>query len=133
MKHNILIIDDLGKVVSIRNFPDSFEARKYFREVIDPNAYYGSDNQIQLNYFEDPALLIDFRDYSVTVFPVNDLATILLIKDIARCYSLNEDFTLYYQINSHRILYNSHYVLLNSLLEPLEDSILKRRLTVPFN
>lgn len=130
MKHNLLIINDLDKVETVRNFPDSFEALKYFREVLDPEQYYGSDYQIQLNYFEDPAFLIDFSDESLTAFHAVDMATILLIKEVAKIY-YRDNFDLYYQIDDIRIKKDTPLILLNTLLEPLEESILKRRLTIP--
>ena len=132
MKHNILIINDLDKVETVRNFPDSYEALKYFREVLDPAQYYGSYYQIQLNYFEDPALLIDFNDETITAFRTVDMATILLIKEVSRIYYM-DSFDLYYQIDDIRIKEATPLILLNTLLEPLQDTILKRRLTSPLN
>ena len=131
MKHNILIINELNKVETVRNFPDSYEALKYLRN-LNPAPYYSTTYQIQLNYFEDPALLIDFGDESLTAFRCVDLATILLIKDIAHLY-FTDDFGIYYQMDDIRIRSYNPLALFELLLEPLEDSILKRRLTSPLS
>lgn len=127
MKHDILIIND-DKVVRTKFFSTSYEVWESFFLYYDitPEA---TTTSIQLDYFEDPALLIDYSDKSVTAFIVNDLGTILLIKYIAARYN-EYGFNFFIQEGERRRLQGSINDLFDNLLSPLCEGIMRKRLTL---
>lgn len=127
MKHDILIINN-NKVVRTKFFSTSYEVWESFFLYYDitPEAVTTS---IQLDYFEDPALLIDYSDKSVTAFRVNDLGTILLIKYIASRYN-EYGFSFFIQEAERRRLQKSYYDFFDNLLTPLCEGIMKKHLTL---
>lgn len=127
MKHDILIINN-DKVVRTKFFSTSYEVWESFFLYYDitPEA---TTTSIQLDYFEDPALLIDYSDKSVTAFIVNDLGTILLIKYIAARYN-EYGFNFFIQEGERRRLQGSINDLFDNLLTPLCEGIMKKHLTL---
>lgn len=127
MKHDLLFIQH-DTVIRSKFFTTSFDVWDSFFSHYDitPEA---SGFQIQLDLFEDPALLIDYSDKSVTVFHrINDLGTILLIKYIASRYN-EYDFNFFIQEDNRRRLQGSVNDLFNNLLSPLSEGIMRMHLT----
>lgn len=127
MKHDLLFIQ-YDTVIRSKFFATSFDVWDSFFSHYDitPEASYF---QIQLDLFEDPALLIDYSDKSVTAFHrINDLGTILLIKYIASRYN-EYGFNFFIQEENRRRLQGSVNDLFNNLLSPLSEGIMKSHLT----
>ena len=126
MKHDLLFIQ-LDEVIRTKFFATSFDVWdsffKHYEITPDVPAF-----QIQLDYFEDPALIIDYADKSVTAFRINDLGTILLIKFIASRYN-EYGFNFFIQEDNRRRLQGSVNDLFNNLLSPLSESIMRKALT----
>lgn len=127
MKHDLLFIQ-LDTVIRSKFFATSFDVWdsffSHYEITPDVPAF-----QIQLDLFEDPALLIDYSDKSVTAFHrINDLGTILLIKYIALRYN-EYGFNFFIQEESRRRLQGSVNDLFNSLLSPLSEAIMRKTLT----
>ena len=127
MKHDIMIINN-NKVVRTKFFSTSYEVWESFFLYYDitPDAV---ETAIQLDYFEDPALYIDYHDKSVTAFRVNDLGTILLIKYIASRYN-EYGFSFFIQEAERRRLQGSLNDFFDNLLTPLCEGIMKKHLTL---
>lgn len=124
MKHDLLFIQ-LDTVIRSKFFATSFDVWdsffSHYEITPDVPAF-----QIQLDLFEDPALLIDYSDKSVTAFyRINDLGTILLIKFIASRYN-EYGFNFFIQEESRRRLQGSVNDLFNSLLSPLSEAIMRK-------
>lgn len=126
MKHDLLFIQH-DTVIRSKFFATSFDVwDKFFSHYdITPEA---SGFQIQLDYFEDPALIIDYIDKSVTAFRINDLGTILLIKFIASRYN-EYNFNFFIQEDNRRRLQGSVNDLFDNLLSPLCKDIMRKTLT----
>ena len=126
MKHDLLFIQH-DTVIRSKFFATSFDVWNSFFQHYDitPEA---SGFQIQLDYFEDPALIIDYTDKSVTAFRINDLGTILLIKFIASRYN-DYNFNFFIQEDNRRRLQGSVNDLFNNLLSPLCKDIMRKTLT----
>ena len=127
MKHDLLFIQ-LDTVIRSKFFATSFDVWDSFFSHYDitPEA---TGFSIQLDLFEDPALLIDYSDKSFTAFHrINDLGTILLIKFIASRYN-EYGFNFFIQKESRRRLQGSVNDLFNSLLSPLSEAIMRKTLT----
>lgn len=126
MKHDLLFIQ-LDTVIRSKFFATSFDVWDSFFSHYDitPEA---TDFSIQLDYFEDPALIIDYSDKSVTAFRINDLGTILLIKFIAFRYN-EYNFNFFIQEENRRRLQGSVNDLFNNLISPLSEGIMKSHLT----
>ena len=126
MKHDLLFIQH-DTVIRSKFFATSFDVWNSFFQHYDitPEA---SGFQIQLDYFEDPALIIDYTDKSVTAFRINDLGTILLIKFIASRYN-EYNFNFFIQEDNRRRLQGSVNDLFNNLLSPLSEDIMRKTLT----
>lgn len=129
MKHDLLFIQH-DTVIRSKFFATSFDVWNSFFSHYDitPDV---PDFQIQLDCFEDPALIIDYSDKSVTAFRINDLGTILLIKYIASRYN-KYGFIFFIQEENRRKLQGSVNDLFNNLLSPLSERIMKMHLT-PLN
>lgn len=127
MKHDIMIINN-NHVVRTKFFSTSYEVWESFFLYYDitPDA---TDTAIQLDYFEDPALYIDYHDKSFTAFRINDLGTILLIKYIAARYN-EYGFNFFIQEGERRRLQGSYNDLFDNLLTPLCEGIMKKHLTL---
>lgn len=126
MKHDLLFIQH-DTVIRSKFFATSFDVWNSFflHYDITPEA---SGFQIQLDYFEDPALIIDYTDKSVTAFRINDLGTILLIKFIASRYN-DYNFNFFIQEDNRRRLQGSVNDLFDNLLSPLCNDIMRKTLT----
>ena len=126
MKHDLLFIQH-DTVIRSKFFATSFDVWNSFFQHYDitPEA---SGFQIQLDYFEDPALIIDYTDKSVTAFRINDLGTILLIKFIASRYN-EYNFNFFIQEDNRRRLQGSVNDLFDNLLSPLCKDIMRKTLT----
>lgn len=126
MKHDLLFIQH-DTVIRSKFFATSFDVWDSFFSHYDitPEA---PGFQIQLDYFEDPALIIDYSDKSVTAFRINDLGTILLIKFIASRYN-EYNFNFFIQEDNRRRLQGSVNDLFNNLLSPLSEAIMRKTLT----
>ena len=126
MKHDLLFIQH-DTVIRSKFFATSFDVWNSFFHHYDitPEA---SGFQIQLDYFEDPALIIDYTDKSVTAFRIIDLGTILLIKFIASRYNVY-GFNFFIQEDNRRRLQGSINDLFDSLLSPLCKDIMRKTLT----
>ena len=126
MKHDLLFIQH-DTVIRSKFFSNSYDVwGTFFRHYdITPEA---PGFQIQLDYFEDPALIIDYTDKSITAFRINDLATILLIKFIASRYN-EYGFNFFIQEDNHRRLQGSVNDLFDNLLSPLCKDIMRKTLT----
>lgn len=127
MKHDLLFIQD-EDIIRTKFFSTSYEVWDSFflHYEITPDAPGFS---IQLDYFEDPALLIDYSDKSVTAFVVPDLGTIILIKFIARRYR-EYNFNLFIQEDGRRRYYEDLNTFIDMLMAPMVPSIMKRQLTL---
>lgn len=127
MKHDLLFIQD-DKIIRSKFFATSYDVWESFflHYEITPDAPGFS---IQLDYFEDPALIIDYSDKSVTAFVVPDLGTILLIKFIARRY-IEYNFNLFIQEDDRRRYYEEFNTFIDILMSPLVPGIMKRQLTL---
>lgn len=125
MKHDLLFIKD-DAVIRSKFFSSSFEVWDSFfsHYEITPD---GSSFQIQLDYFEDPALIIDYFDKSLTAFTVPDLGTILLIKFIALRYK-EYNFDLFIQEDGRRRYYEDISSFIDVLMSPLVPKIMKKQL-----
>lgn len=125
MKHDLLFIKD-DVVIRSKFFSSSFEVWDSFflHYEITPDV---PAFQIQLDYFEDPALLIDYSDKSLTAFVVPDLGTILLIKFIARRYK-EYNFDLFIQEDGRRRYYEDISLFIDVLMSPLVPKIMKKQL-----
>lgn len=129
MKHDILFVKD-SKIIKSSFFSDSYDVWKRFFLNYDISQHLLDESfEIQLDYFEDPALLVDYSDRSVTVFPVDDLGTIILDKYIARRY-LEFGFKLFIQEGNARYVIFNEFHLFNYLFAPMEQEILKKHLTI---
>ena len=126
MKHDLLFIQD-DTVIRSKFFATSFDVWDSFFHHYDitPEA---PGFQIQLDYFEDPALIIDYTDKSFTAFRINDLGTILLIKFIASHYN-EYGFNFFIQEDNRRRFQGSVNDLFNNLLSPLCNDIMRKTLT----
>lgn len=126
MKHDLLFIKD-DVVIRSKFFSSSFEVWDSFflHYEITPD---DSSFQIQLDYFEDTALIIDYTDKSVTAFRINDLGTILLIKFIASRYNVY-GFNFFIQEDNRRRLQGSVNNLFDNLLSPHCKDIMRKTLT----
>lgn len=126
MKHDLLFIQH-DTVIRSKFFATSFDVWNSFFHHYDitPEA---SGFQIQLDYFEDPALIIDYTDKSVTAFRINDLGTILLIKFIASRYN-EYNFNFFIQEDNRRRFQGSVNDLFDNLLSPLCKDIMRKTLT----
>lgn len=126
MKHDLLFIQ-LDKVIRTKFFATSYDVWESFflHYEITPDDH---DFQIQLDYFEDPALLIEYFDKSLTAFIVPDLGTILLIKFIARRYR-EYNFNLFIQEEGRRRYYEDINTFIDVLMSPLVPSIMKKHIT----
>lgn len=126
MKHDLLFIQH-DTVIRSKFFATSFDVWNSFFQHYDitPEA---SGFQIQLDYFEDPALIIDYSDKSVTAFRIIDLGTILLIKFIASRYNVY-GFNFFIQEDNRRRFQGSVNDLFDSLLSPLCKDIMRKTLT----
>ena len=126
MKHDLLFIQH-GTVIRSKFFATSFDVWNSFFQHYDitPEA---SGFQIQLDYFEDPALIIDYSDKSVTAFRIIDLGTILLIKFIASRYNVY-GFNFFIQEDNRRSFQGSVNDLFDNLLSPLCKDIMRKTLT----
>ena len=126
MKHDLLFIQH-DTVIRSKFFATSYDVwESFFRHYdITPEA---SGFQIQLDYFEEPALIIDYTDKSVTAFRINDLGTILLIKFIASRYN-EYNFNFFIQEDNRRRLQGSVNGLFDNLLSPLCKDIMRKTLT----
>ena len=126
MKHDLLFIQH-DTVIRSKFFATSFDVWNSFFQHYDitPEA---SEYQIQLDYFEDPALIIDYSDKSVTAFRIIDLGTILLIKFIASRYNVY-GFNFFIQEDNRRRLQGSVNDLFDNLLSPLCKDIMRKTLT----
>lgn len=127
MKHDIMIINN-NKVVRTKFFPTSYEVWESFFLYYDITSD-AVETSIQLDYFEDPALIIDYSDKSFTAFRVNDLGTILLIKYIASRYN-EYGFSFFIQEDERRRLQGSYNDLFDNLLTPLCEGIMRKQLTL---
>lgn len=126
MKHDLLFIKD-DVVIRSKFFSSSFEVWDSFflHYEITPDV---PAFQIQLDYFEDPALIIDYADKSLTAFVVPDLGTILLIKFIARRYK-EYNFDLFIQEDGRRRRYYEDIsAFIDVLMSPLVPKIMKKQL-----
>ena len=126
MKHDLLFIQH-DTVIRSKFFATSFDVWNSFflHYDITPEA---PGFQIQLDYFEDPALIIDYTDKSFTAFRINDLATILLIKFIASRYNVY-GFNFFIQEDNRRSFQGSVNDLFDNLLSPLCKDIMRKTLT----
>ena len=126
MKHDLLFIKS-DIVIRSKFFATSFDVwDSFFKHYeITPDV---PSFQIQLDYFEDPALIIDYSDMSVTAFQINDLGTILLIKFIASRYN-EYGYNFFIQEDNRRRLQGSVNDLFNNLLSPLSEDIMRKTLT----
>lgn len=126
MKHDLLFIQH-DTVIRSKFFATSFDVWNsfFFHYDITPDV---PAFQIQLDYFEDPALIIDYTDKSVTAFRINDLGTILLIKFIASRYN-EYGFNFFIQEDNRRRLQGSVNDLFDNLLSPLCNDIMRKTLT----
>ncbi len=122
MKHDLLFIQ-LDEVIRSKFFATSYEVWDSFflHYDITPDV---PGFQIQLDYFEDPALLIDYTDKSLTAFVVPDFGTILLIKFIARRYKIY-NFDLFIQEDGRRRYYEDISTFIDALMASLVPSIMK--------
>lgn len=113
MKHDLLFIQH-DTVIRSKFFSNSYEVWETFfhHYNITPEA---SGFQIQLDYFEDPALIIDYTVKSFTAFRINDLGTILLIKSIASRYNVY-GFNFFIQEDNRRSFQGSVNDLFDNLL-----------------
>lgn len=125
MKHDLLFIQH-DTVIRSKFFTTSYDVWdtlfKHYEITPDVSAF-----QIQLDYFEDPALLIDYADKSLTAFVVPDLGTILLIKFIARRYK-EYNFDLFIQEDGRRRYYKDISSFIDVLMSPLVPKIMKKQL-----
>lgn len=126
MKHDLLFIQ-LDTVIRTKFFATSYDVWESFflHYEITPDV---PAFQIQLDYFEDPALLIDYADKSLTAFVVPDLGTILLIKFIARRYK-EYNFDLFIQEEGRRRYYEDISSFIDALMSPIVPSIMKKHIT----
>ena len=126
MKHDLLFIQ-YDTVIRSKFFATSFDVWNSFFQHYDitPEA---SGFQIQLDYFEDPALIIEYSDKSVTAFRIIDLGTILLIKFIASRYNVY-GFNFFIQEDNRRSFQGSVNDLFDNLLSPLCKDIMRKTLT----
>ena len=126
MKHDLLFIQH-DTVIRSKFFATSFDVwNSFFHHYnITPEA---PGFQIQLDYFEDPALIIDYTDKSFTAFRIIDLGTILLIKFIASRYNVY-GFNFFIQEDNRRSFQGSVNDLFNNLLSPLCKDIMRKTLT----
>ncbi len=127
MKHD-LIFTKSGKVERTKFFSTSYEVWCDFFLYYDINPD-SPDSEIQLDYFEDPAMVIDYSDKSFTAFAINDLGTILLIKFIARRYA-EYGFNFFIQDGGLRWRVKDASQLFDTLLDPLTEGIMKKHLTL---
>lgn len=127
MKYDLLFIQD-DDIIRTKFFSSSYEVWDSFflHYEITPDA---PGFQIQLDYFEDPALLIDYSDKSVTAFVVPDLGTILLIKFIARRYK-EYNFSLFIQEDGRRRYHEDINTFIDILMAPMIPGIMKRQLSL---
>ena len=126
MKHDLLFIQH-DTVIRSKFFATSFDVWNSFFQHYDITPET-SGFQIQLDYFEDPALIIDYTDKSVTAFRINDLGTILLIKFIASRYN-EYNFNFFIQEDNRRSFQGSVNDLFDNLLSPLCKDIMRKTLT----
>ena len=126
MKHDLLFIQN-DTVIRSKFFATSFDVWNSFFQHYDINPE-APGFQIQLDYFEDPALIIDYTDKSVTAFRIIDLGTILLIKFIASRYNVY-GFNFYLQEDNRRSFQGSVNDLFDNLLSPLCKDIMRKTLT----
>ena len=126
MKHDLLFIQH-DTVIRSKFFATSFDVWNSFflHYDITPDV---PAFQIQLDYFEDPALIIDYTDKSVTAFRIIDLGTILLIKFIASRYNVY-GFNFFIQEDNRRSFQGSVNDLFDNLLSPLCKDIMRKTLT----
>lgn len=126
MKHDLLFIQH-DTVIRSKFFATSFDVWNSFFHHYDITPDVPAF-QIQLDYFEDPALIIDYTDKSVTAFRIIDLGTILLIKFIASRYNVY-GFNFFIQEDNRRKLQGSVNDLFDNLLSPLCKDIMRKTLT----
>lgn len=126
MKHDLLFIQH-DTIIRSKFFATSFDVWNSFflHYDITPDV---PAFQIQLDYFEDPALIIDYTDKSVTAFRIIDLGTILLIKFIASRYNVY-GFNFFIQEDNRRSFQGSVNDLFDNLLSPLCKDIMRKTLT----
>lgn len=126
MKHDLLFIQH-DTVIRSKFFATSFDVWNSFFHHYDITPDVPAF-QIQLDYFEDPALIIDYTDKSVTAFRIIDLGTILLIKFIASRYNVY-GFNFFIQEDNRRSFQGSVNDLFDNLLSPLCKDIMRKTLT----
>lgn len=130
MKHDILFIKD-DKIIQSKFYGTSFDVFHDFIQNYDFSKHLIENDldEIQLDLFYETVFVIYLKSKHFVAYQVSDLASILLIKDIA--IRLSEyNFDLFYQDGSNSEFYVSPLKLFNRLLLPLEEGILKKQLTL---